>query len=347
MKSSPVKNQSLQCLAAFVFLPAAGSLLAAAVLRYGTCVLLWTAAAFAGLAVFLYWNLKPVFYRPKAVKPPPASPDRLMDPAAAPIETLRGHRDLLFCLHGFPSTSADFRPFLSEADVLGYDLVAPLLPGCGTVPSDLKGQGFDSFLAAARSEYLRLRPRYERVFLVGQSVGGALALALAEEHCAVPALAPSAAAIVGTPVALNALARHGMVRHPLIYAARFLALFTPSLGARLPEPDRRGEDGDDRWLGYRGIFPGFTYSLQIRLPEVEKKLRRVTCPILICHARGDRMVDYRNTQIIAGGVGSDRIEGYTANMDRFRHIRHSLLLYDSQRDRVRERIFRFFGEFRE
>jgi len=334
-------------LMAAVLLPTTGALLTAAVFRYGPTAIAWSAEFAAFIAAFLFWNVKPVFYHPRTVSAPPASADRLLHPDAAPLSALRGHKDLLFCLHGFPATPADYRPFLTEADVLGYDLAAPLLPGCGTTPKDLKGQSFDSFLAAARIEYLRLRPRYERVFLVGQSFGGTLALALAEEFCAVPALAPAAAATIGAPVVLNSLLRHGMVRHPLIYVARFLGLFIPSLGAKIPDPAREGEDGDKRWLGYLGIFPRITYTFQIRLPDIERKLRRISCPILICHARGDRMSDYRNAQIIARAVGSDRIETYTANMDRFRHIRHSLLIYDSQRDKTRERIFRFFGEFRE
>ncbi|HSV56795.1 MAG TPA: alpha/beta fold hydrolase [Magnetospirillaceae bacterium] len=329
--------------AALLALPAAGALLALAATAQGAGAL----ASAAGLAaVFFIWNLKPIAWKPRLVPAPPAAQDHLLTPEAGPVASLRGHRDLLFCLHGFPSTPADFRGFSPEADVLGYDLAAPLLPGCGTRPEDIVHEHFDSWLAYARAEYLRLRPRYDRVFLVGQSLGGTLALVLAEEFCAVPAMAPAAVATVGSPVVLNSLLRHGMVRHPLIYAARFLALFLPSLGAGIPELGREGEDGSERWLGYTGVFPRMLHSMQVRFPEVERRLRRVTCPVLVCHGRGDCMVDYRNAAIIACGVGSDHIETWTANMDRFRHIRHSLLLYDSQRDRVRERIFRFFGEFR-
>jgi carboxylesterase len=347
MKPSVTQDGFWGRIAALVLLPIVGVFFAAFFFHFGFAALVWAAAVIVLIAGFLIWNLKPVFYKPSSVRPPAATADRLMHPDAAPIEAFHGHKDLLLCLHGFPATPADYRNFLPEADVLGYDLAAPLLPGCGTNVEDLKGQTFDTFLSSVRQEYLRLRPRYERVFLVGQSLGGSLALALAEEFCAVPALAPSAVATIGAPVVLNSLLRHGMVRHPVIYGARFLGLFTPAIKPHLPDPNRSGEDGDRRWLGYLGIYPETTFSIQLRLPEIERKLRRVTCPILICHARGDRMSDYRNAAIIARGVGADRIESYTANMDRFHHIRHSLLIYDSQRDKVRERVFRFFGEFRE
>lgn len=346
MKTTYNRDGSRKRLLAFLLLPSAGCLLTMAVIRYGSAALAWAAGGVAFLAAFICWNIKPVFYHPRSVQAPPASADRLMHPDAAPLEAFRGHKDLLFCLHGFLATPADYRPFLTEADVLGYDLAAPLLPGHGTVPDDLRGQNFDSFLAFARSEYLRLRPRYERVFIVGQSFGGSLALALAEEFCAVPALAPAALATIGSPVALNSLLRHDLVRHPLIYVCRFMSLFTFAIDAKLPDPAREGEDGDRRWLGYLGAYPGLTCSLQMRLPMVEEKLRRITCPLLVCHARGDKMADYKNVHIITKAVGSDRIESYTANMDRFRHLKHSLLIYDSQREKTRERIFRFFGEFR-
>ena len=41
-------------------------------------------------------------------------------------------------------------------------------------------------------------------------------------------------------------------------------------------------------------------------------------------------------------LGSGDIEAYVANMNGFKHMKHNLVLYDSQRDKVWKRILDFF-----
>ncbi|PKL24256.1 MAG: hypothetical protein CVV47_10940 [Spirochaetae bacterium HGW-Spirochaetae-3] len=305
-----------------------------------------TTAAIAAAAVFVavaigLWNTTPILFRPNPRYSTP-SPDRLRWPEAAPIAPSGRNGRLLFCVHGFPSTPADYRKVIAASEARGWDLAAPLLPGCGTLPRDLRGTEWSQYLAAIRDEWAALRPRYERACLVGASMGGSLALALAEETCADAALAPDAIATIGTPAVLNAWLRHGLVMNPLLYLARTLGAFVPSIGAELPDPERRGEDGDEGWKGYLGVYPRQAYTMQIGLRAMERRLGLVTCPALVCHARGDRMVDFRNAGVIESGLGSSDIEAYVANMDSFGHMRHNLVIYDSQRDRVWARMLDFF-----
>jgi carboxylesterase len=261
-----------------------------------------------------------------------------MDPRAAPVLSLRGSKRLLICFHGFPATPSDFRRMADVSASRGYDMVAPLLPGCGTRPEDLLPMNFKDFIEAARSVWREHAKNYEKAFLVGTSVGGALALATAQEFCGEPA----AVATMGSPIVLNAVIRHGMLKSPFLYLAPIIGPFIKSIGAKLPDQKRVGQDGDEAWLGYRGTYPAFSWTLQTGLRSIERKLGQITCPILICHARGDRVISDRNAMIIARAVGSSRIELDIANMDGFTHTRHNLILYDSQRERVWKRILDFF-----
>ncbi len=292
------------------------------------------------LAVGL-WNTTPVLFRPDP-RYAPLPAERIRWPESRPLEPSGAHRRLVFCIHGFPSTPADFRKVAAAAEARGWDIATPLLPGCGTDPADLLSTEWSQYLAAVRDEWARLRPRYDAACLVGTSMGGSLALALAEETCQDAALAPAAIATIGAPAVLNAWLRHGIITNPLIYLARTLGAFVPSIGAKLPDPTRAGEDGDGDWKGYLGIYPRQTYTLQIGMRAMERGLGRVTCPALVCHARGDRMVNFRNAGVLTGGLGSSDIEGYVANMDGFGHMQHNLMLYDSQRDRTWRRILDFF-----
>lgn len=293
------------------------------------------------MVAFGAWNTTPILFKPRPAYAPPSAA-KVRWPEALPIEPAGRHRRLILCVHGFPSTPADFRKLLAATDARGWDVAAPLLPGCGTHPKDLLATEWSQYLAAVTDTWNRLRPLYDEACLVGISMGGALVLGLAEATCSDPARAPLAVSTVAAPVVLNAWVRHGIVKNPLLYAARFLGPIMPSIGAGFPDPDRAGEDGDADWVGYLGTYTRQSYTLQVGMRAVERALPAVTCPILVCHARGDRMVDYRNAGILMSQVGSNDIEGYTANMDGFRHRQHNLLAYDSQRDRVWSRILDFF-----
>jgi len=335
------RSKALARMARVAATAAAGGAVGFAAAAIGPIALAAAAAVLVAAVALGLWNTTPIGFRPKPFYAAPA-PARLRWPEAAPIRPSGRHRRLLYCVHGFPSTPADYRTVVEASEARGWDLAAPLLPGCGGEPRDLRGTEWSQYLAAVRDGWAELRPRYDAACLVGTSMGGSLALALAEETCADPALAPSAIATIGSPAALAAWLRHGLVVNPLVYLARTIGAFVPSIGAGLPDPERVGEDGDGAWKGYRGLYPRQTYTLQIGLRAMERRLGDVTCPVLVCHARGDRMVDFRNAAVIESGLGSDDIEAYVANMDGFGHMRHNLLLYDSQRDRVWARILDFF-----
>lgn len=341
MIKTRVSRAACARLARTVLVALAGIIAGLAVARFGAGAV-WISLGLVALVVmFGLWNTTPILFKPRPAYSLP-SPGKVHWPEALPIEPAGRHRRLILCVHGFPSTPADFRKVLGVSDARGWDIAAPLLPGCGTAPKDILATEWSQYLAAVTDTWNRLRPDYDEACMVGISMGGALVLALAEATCADPALAPLAISTVAAPIVLNAWVRHGIVKHPLLYAARFLGPIMPSIGARFPDPDRTGEDGDADWVGYLGTYTRQSYTLQVGIRAVERALPAVTCPILVCHARGDRMVDYPNAGIIMSQVGSNDIEGYTPNMDGFRHRQHNLLVYDSQRDRVWSRILDFF-----
>ncbi|HAE22502.1 MAG TPA: hypothetical protein DCG47_09310 [Spirochaetaceae bacterium] len=310
------------------------------------------AAALAALLVLIIIGLAntlPWFYKPKTSYKIP-DPARVRWPDALPLESFKGNDRLLFCVHGFPSTPSDFRKVEKSSNDRGWDLYAPLLPGCGTAWQDILDTSWEQYLAFLSDRWRELSPRYRHVCVVGASLGGSLALALAEELAEASVEgqeigrgnSPDALATIGSPAVLNALLRHGIVRSPLIYMARFMGAFVPSIGAGYPDPERVGEDGDGDWKGYLGAYPRQTYTLQLGLRAMERRLPLLRCPVLISHARGDRIVPFANAGILASGLSSARVERYNAEMSGFSHARHNLLLYDSQRELVWARILGFF-----
>lgn len=96
-------------------------------------------------------------------------------------------------IHGFADTTYDVRPvgvYLAEN---GISSCAPLLAGHGTSVRDMAGTGWRDWVKSAEDAYIELSGRYEKVYLVGFSMGGNIAIHLAARYDAagVVLLAPS------------------------------------------------------------------------------------------------------------------------------------------------------------
>ncbi|HEY7625631.1 MAG TPA: alpha/beta fold hydrolase [Ilumatobacteraceae bacterium] len=79
----------------------------------------------------------------------------------------------VLCLHGLGGTGATMWTIVAACIDAGCTTLAPTLPGHGTDPADLTGITWDDWMEAARA--------WDADFVVGQSMGAALALQLAAE----------------------------------------------------------------------------------------------------------------------------------------------------------------------
>lgn len=83
-------------------------------------------------------------------------------------------------LHGFAGSPADLRPLALHLADRGASVLLPRLPGHGTSWQDLAVCRWDDFHTEADRALSDLRSRCSTVVVVGQGVGAALALRLAE-----------------------------------------------------------------------------------------------------------------------------------------------------------------------
>ena len=77
----------------------------------------------------------------------------------------------VLCLHGLGGTAATMGPVADALRAAGHEVFAPMLPGHGTHPDGLLTATWAQWLATARS--------WQAQVVVGQSMGGSLALAVA------------------------------------------------------------------------------------------------------------------------------------------------------------------------
>lgn len=96
-----------------------------------------------------------------------------------------GHAAALL-IHGFPGTPAEMRPVADVLHAAGWTTHGLLLPGFGADITTLAERTHADWLAAVRAAYDDLRRQHDPVMIVGNSMGGALALELAATTAAPP-----------------------------------------------------------------------------------------------------------------------------------------------------------------
>lgn len=96
----------------------------------------------------------------------------------------QGSETGILLIHGFTGTPSELRPMGRYLEKQGYTVYAPLLPGHGTSPEEMECTSWKDWWACVFNAYdrLRLQGKVRQIVAVGLSMGGALALKLAQER---------------------------------------------------------------------------------------------------------------------------------------------------------------------
>jgi len=102
-------------------------------------------------------------------------------PGAEPFHHDGSDVGVLLC-HGFTGTPQSMRPWGEYLADRGYSVRIPLLPGHGTTWQEMNQTRWEDWYAAVDAAFRDLHEVCERVVVCGLSMGGALALQLAQGH---------------------------------------------------------------------------------------------------------------------------------------------------------------------
>ncbi|GAA2799743.1 alpha/beta hydrolase [Saccharopolyspora taberi] len=190
---------------------------------------------------------------------------------------------VLLC-HGFTSSPQSMRGWGEHLAAEGFTVRCPRLPGHGTRWQELNKTRWPDWYGAVERELASLRGRCRSVFVFGQSMGGTLALRLAQLHGDIAGLVlvnPSVTT-VRPPAALLPLAGH----------------LVPSVAGIPGDIAKPGV----RELAYDRLPLHATASLRGLWRTVRAELGKVRQPLLLFRSAVDHIVEPVNATIVLDGV---------------------------------------------
>ncbi|OOB77896.1 MAG: hypothetical protein BEN19_00230 [Epulopiscium sp. Nuni2H_MBin003] len=87
----------------------------------------------------------------------------------------------VLCIHGLFGSPNQFIDIAKVIETLGYDVKAILLPGHGGGCKDFAKSSYKDWKEYAKVEIEKMQQHYDKVFLVGHSMGGLFCLDFADE----------------------------------------------------------------------------------------------------------------------------------------------------------------------
>lgn len=236
----------------------------------------------------------------------------------------------VLCIHGFTGTPFEMRHLGQRLGERGFCAVGPVLSGHGSTLEALARSTWHDWYTSVEAAFDQLRSRYERVAVVGQSLGGLLTLHLARHR----AREITAIAALATPLWLFPLAQ---------WAARNTR--PGSLGQRLVPslPKLAGSDVHDQVMkkknpSHRAIPTPALQQLVEFMEIVRGELTDIAVPATILHGENDHTAPYSCSLKIADKLAGDPV--VHRSLPRSYH----LLAIDVERDLVADTVADFFHQ---
>lgn len=202
-----------------------------------------------------------------------------------------GPTGVLLC-HGFTGSPQSLRPWAEYLAKAGLTVSLPRLPGHGTTWQEMARTRWEDWFAEVDRAFNELQQRCDEIFVMGLSMGGCLAVRLAEiRGAAVRGLVLVNPSLVADNKALFAI-------------APVLKMFVPSVkgvASDIKKPQTTELGYDRTPTKAAATLPGLWRSTQQHLSEL-------TQPILAFHSTDDHVVGPASLQVLASALRPEQLE---------------------------------------
>lgn len=211
-------------------------------------------------------------------------------PGAEPYRHAGGPTGVLLC-HGFTGSPQSLRPWAEYLAAAGLTVSLPRLPGHGTTWQEMNRTRWEDWYAEVDRAFDELRPATDEMFVMGLSMGGCLALRLAELH--------------------NEAVSGLVLVNPSVTAETKLFLFAPIM--KLVVPSLKGLTSDIKKpgvteLGYDRVPTKAAATLPGLWRVTTGHLDQVTAPVLVYRSTTDHVVGPANVEILRQAIPASQLE---------------------------------------
>lgn len=211
-------------------------------------------------------------------------------------------------LHGFTGNCSAVRPVAEAAAEAGHAVEMPLLPGHGTTWQDLARTTWRQWAARSIDALELLARRSRRQIVVGLSMGGTLALHLAETR---------GDSVAGVAL-INPAVQTRDPRLKLLPVLKWVLPSLPGIASDIADPEQHE-------MAYERVPLRALASMLELQRHVRTDLHRITQPLLVLTSTQDHVVDPRDSTTIVEQVASDDVE--QIRLERSYHV--ATLDYDA------------------
>jgi carboxylesterase len=210
-------------------------------------------------------------------------------PGAEPFDHVGGPVGVLLC-HGFTGSPQTLRGWADYLAAQGLTVSLPRLPGHGTTWQDLAQTGGDDWYAEADAAFGRLASQCEQTFVFGISMGGCLALRLAETH------GSAVRGLVLVNPSLAADTKLFLLAPVLKHVLRSL----PGIASDIKKPGAHE-------VGYDRVPVRAAATLPKLWGMTVSRLGDVTQPVLVYHSTTDHVVGPASMRALLAGLPDGQV----------------------------------------
>jgi carboxylesterase len=231
-------------------------------------------------------------------------------------------------IHGFTATPSCMETVAQPLRDAGFLVRSPLLAGHGGSARDLEKTTWQDWYGSVRVAFQELNQKAESVSVVGQSLGGLLALKLAAEFSV------AKLALLATPIFFKGFAINRVL--PFVEGSflKYIYRFQPKLfGSAISDPEGQRRFESNFWMPLKSVME------IVRLQGVVRgELPKITAPTLILHSSRDTTAPYESMEFLKKHLGSKKIKA--VSLERSNHV----LTLDYEKGKVAREVLEFLNK---
>jgi carboxylesterase len=211
-------------------------------------------------------------------------------PGAEPYSAEGDEFGVLLC-HGFTGSPVSMRPWAEYLADAGHTVRVPLLPGHGTTWKDLNRTRWTDWYGEVDRAFTDLRDRCRTVTVAGLSMGGALALRLAEQYPAEGGRGVDGLVLVNPAVQVEGRSQLAL---PVM---RWVLPSIPPIGDDIKRPGISEQ-------AYTRVPLHAAHSMMALYRQVVADLPQVRQPLLLFRSAEDHVVPASSSALVLQRVSS-------------------------------------------